>query len=103
MTDLIITRRTLLSAAGAVAGHPEMTAGLTGLVMPARAQSLAATPTMRGRPPTTTAPARRSSNALAAGGFWMTGTGVRRAGDGAPFGRTPHPDLGPHHRGQRAR
>ena len=51
MTTDRITRRTLLAAGGAVAA-----AGVSGLVVPARA----------------------------GGGFWMSGT-VRRAGDGAPL------------------
>lgn len=78
MTSRSYTRRTVLAAGGAVAA-----AGLAGLVVPARAQGLAPTPSMRGG----------SNNYLrdapivdriGGGGFWMSGT-VRRAGDGAPL------------------
>lgn len=78
MTSRSYTRRTVLAAGGAVAA-----ASLAGLVVPARAQGLAPTPSMRSG----------SNNYLrdapivdriGGGGFWMSGT-VRRAGDGAPL------------------
>lgn len=78
MTILHPNRRNVLALTGAAA----LTAG-TGLVVPARANGLAPTRSMRGG----------SNNYLAGapivdriggGGFWMTGT-VRRAGDGAPL------------------
>ncbi|MEQ8586885.1 MAG: hypothetical protein RLO01_11830 [Thalassobaculaceae bacterium] len=78
MTSRSFTRRTLLAVGGAVAAS-----SLSGLVVPARAQGLAPTPSMRGG----------SNNYLrdapivdriGGGGFWMSGT-VRRAGDGAPL------------------
>ena len=77
MTDAILTRRSLLAATGAA-----MATGMMGLVVPARAQGVAPTPSMRGG----------SNNYLPGapvverigGGFWMTGS-VRRAGDGAPL------------------
>ena len=86
MTDFIITRRTLFSAAGAVVATG-VTAGLTtvvtGLVTPAGAQSLAPTPTMRGGA-NNYRPGAPIVERIGSGGFWMTGT-VRRAGDGAPL------------------
>lgn len=55
----------------------------TGLLMPARAQSLAPTPTMRGGA-NNYRPGAPVVERIGGGGFWMTGT-VRRAGDGAPL------------------
>ena len=78
MTSVALNRRRLLAAAGSV-----IATGVSGLLVPARAQGLAPTPSMRGG----------SNNYLrgaaivdriGGGGFWMTGT-VRRAGDGAPL------------------
>ncbi len=76
MTDFIITRRTLLTAAGTV-----VATGMSGL--PARAQGLAATPTMRGGA-NNYRPGAPIVDRIGSGGFWMMGT-VRRAGDGAPL------------------
>ncbi len=73
MTKILHTRRTLLAAAGAVL--------VTG--MPARAQGLAPTPTMRGGA-NNYLPGAPIVDRIGGGGFWMTGT-VRRAGDGAPL------------------
>lgn len=72
------TRRTLL-----VAGGSALATGASGLFVPARAQGLAPTPTMRGGANNylTGAPI---VTRIGGGGFWMTGT-VRRAGDGAPI------------------
>ncbi|MEM7724148.1 MAG: twin-arginine translocation pathway signal [Pseudomonadota bacterium] len=70
------TRRTLLAAAGATA----LTA-TSGLLVPARAQGLAPTPTMRGGS-NNYLPGAPIVDRIGGGGFWMTGT-VRRAGDGA--------------------
>ncbi len=67
------TRRTLLAAAGAVVA--------TGLLLPARAQGLAATPSMRGGA-NNYRPGAPIVDRIGGGGFWMTGT-VRRAGDAA--------------------
>ncbi|CAM3171152.1 twin-arginine translocation pathway signal [Paracoccus nototheniae] len=78
MSDRLTTRRTLLCAAGAVAAT-----GLSGLIVPARAQGLAPTPTMRGGA-NNYRPGAPVVNRIGGGGFWMTGT-VRRAGDGAPL------------------
>ncbi|PWW01985.1 hypothetical protein DFR52_102650 [Hoeflea marina] len=78
MTDLLTTRRTLLAAAGAA-----VATGMTGLIVPARAQGLAATPSMRGGS-NNYRPGAPIVERIGSGGFWMTGT-VRRAGDGAPL------------------
>lgn len=78
MTRHLLTRRTLLSAGGAVA-----VAGVSGLVAPARAQGLAPTPSMRGGS-NNYIPDAPIVDRIGGGGFWMSGT-VRRAGDGAPL------------------
>jgi hypothetical protein len=79
MTALVLNRRNLLAAGGAV-----VAAGVVGrLVLPARADGLAPTETMPGG-----ANNYRKGAAvverIGKGGFWMSGT-VRRAGDGAPL------------------
>lgn len=76
MTLSKLSRRTLLASASAVLA--------TGLVVPARAQGLAPTPTMRGGS-NNYRPGAPIVERIGGGGFWMTGT-VRRAGDGAPLG-----------------
>ena len=78
MTSHPLTRRTLLAAGGAAA-----LTGVSGLLVPARAQGLAPTPTMRGGA-NNYLPGAPIVNRIGGGGFWMTGT-VRRAGDGAPL------------------
>lgn len=78
MKKCLTDRRTLLSAAGAVA-----VSGMSGLLMPAYAGSLAATPSMRGGS-NNYLPGAAIVDRIGGGGFWMTGT-VRRAGDGAPL------------------
>ena len=78
MTTTSKTRRTFLAASGALAAT---TAG--GLLVPARATSLAPTNTMRGGSNNYRAGAPIVER-IGGGGFWMTGT-VRRAGDGAPL------------------
>ncbi|WP_208353250.1 twin-arginine translocation pathway signal [Pseudaestuariivita rosea] len=74
------TRRKLITA-----GAAGIILGASGLLVPARAQGLAPTPTMRGG-----ANNYRSGapivDRIGGGGFWTTGT-VRRAGDGAPLAR----------------
>lgn len=77
-------RRTLL-VAGAVAIGAGLTTGASGLLVPARAQGLAPTPTMRGGA-NNYRPGAPIVERIGRGGFWMTGT-VRRAGDGAPIPR----------------
>lgn len=78
MTDLITTRRTLLAVASAV-----VATGVSGLLVPARAQAIAATPSMRGGA-NNYRPGAPIVDRIGGGGFWMTGS-VRRAGDGAPL------------------
>jgi protocatechuate 3,4-dioxygenase beta subunit len=78
MSDANTTRRNLLLASGAIG-----IAGATGLLGPAQAQGLAATPTMRGGS-NNYRPGAPIVEKIGEGGFWMTGT-VRRAGDGAPL------------------
>lgn len=76
------TRRRFLLAGSATAGAILAT-GASGLMVPARAQSLAPTPTMRGGA-NNYRPGAPIVDRIGGGGFWMTGT-VRRAGDGAPL------------------
>jgi len=73
-----LKRRTLLAATGAVIA----TVG-SGLLVPARAQGVAPTRTMRGGA-NNYRPGAPIVARIGGGGFWMTGT-VRRAGDGAPL------------------
>lgn len=82
MTSAPQTRRSLLLAGAAVAGAT-LAAGATGLFIPARAQGLAPTPTMRGGA-NNYRPGAPVVERIGGGGFWMSGT-VRRAGDGAPL------------------
>ncbi len=78
MTDHLKTRRTLLTAAGAM-----LVTGAAGLRVPARAAGLAPTETMRGGA-NNYRPGAPIVERIGGGGFWMTGT-IRRAGDGAPL------------------
>lgn len=80
MTHQRSTRRTLLVAGTAALGA--MATGASGLLMPASAQGLAPTPTMRGGA-NNYLPGAPIVARIGNGGFWLTGT-VRRAGDGAP-------------------
>ena len=73
------TRRTVLSGLG-LAG---MSLAAPGLVVPARADGLAPTPTMRGGA-NNYRPGAPIVERIGGGGFQMTGT-VRRAGDGVPL------------------
>jgi hypothetical protein len=78
MTTVLLNRRNLLAAGGSV-----LAAGVSSLFVPARAQGLAPTRSMRGGSNNY----RRGApivDRIGGGGFWMTGT-VRRAGDGAPL------------------
>jgi hypothetical protein len=78
MTAIVFNRRNLLAAGGSI-----LATGASGLLLPARAQGLAPTPSMSGG-----ANNYRKGAAvvdrIGKGGFWMSGT-VRRAGDGAPL------------------
>lgn len=78
MTAVLLTRRTLVATAGAT-----LATGLSGLRVPARAQGLAPTPSMRGGA-NNYRPGAPIVERIGGGGFWMSGT-VRRAGDGAPL------------------
>ena len=78
MTSVLFDRRGVLAAGGAA-----LAAGLSGLVVPARANGLAPTPSMRGGA-NNYIPGAPVVERIGGGGFWMTGT-VRRAGDGAPL------------------
>lgn len=82
MTAIPPTRRTVLAAGAAAAGVTLVTAA-SGLWAPARAQTVAPTPTMPGGS-NNYRPGAPVVDRIGGGGFWMTGT-VRRAGDGAPL------------------
>ena len=78
MTSVILNRRALLAAGGSI-----VATGVTPLLWPAHAQSLAPTRSMSGGSNNYLRDAP-IVNRIGGGGFWMTGT-VRRAGDGAPL------------------
>jgi len=78
MTKVLLSRRSLLAASGGV-----LTTGISGLLVPARAEGLAPTPSMRGGA-NNYLPGAAVVDRIGGGGFWMSGT-VRRAGDGAPL------------------
>ncbi|WP_137043996.1 Twin-arginine translocation pathway signal [Pseudolabrys sp. FHR47] len=78
MTSIVFSRRNLLAAGGSV-----LAAGVSGLLLPARAQGVAPTLSMPGGANNY----RKGApivNRIGKGGFVMSGT-VRRAGDGAPL------------------
>ena len=79
MTSHLLTRRALLATTGAAVA---VTGGL-GLLVPARANGLAPTPSMRGGANNYLRDAPIVDR-IGGGGFWMSGT-VRRAGDGVPL------------------
>lgn len=78
MTAGLFNRRSLLAAGGSIAA-----AGAASLLMPAYAQGLAPTGSMRGGS-NNYHPGAPVVDRIGGGGFWMSGT-VRRAGDGAPL------------------
>lgn len=78
MTALLKTRRKLITGAAAT-----VVTGMASLALPARAQGIEPTPTMRGGA-NNYLPGAPVVDRIGGGGFWMTGT-VRRAGDGAPL------------------
>ena len=78
MTTVVLNRRNLLAAGGAV-----LATGVSGLLLPARAEGLAPTPSMPGGANNYHKGAP-TVDRIGKGGFWMSGT-VRRAGDGAPL------------------
>ncbi len=77
MTNVLVSRRKLLTA-GVV-----MTTGLSGSVIPALAQSVAPTKSMRGGS-NNYRPDAPIVDRIGGGGFWMNGT-VRSAVDGSPL------------------
>ena len=74
----VLSRRNLLAAGGSV-----VALGVSGLLLPARAQGFAPTASMSGGANNYQKGAPIVGR-IGKGGFWMTGT-VRRAGDGAPL------------------
>lgn len=78
MSILNATRRSVISSGGAA-----LLVGASGLTVPARAQTVAPTPTMRGGA-NNYRPGAPLVERIGGGGFWTTGT-VLRAGDGAPL------------------
>lgn len=82
MTEPSSSRRDILSGGVALAGATFITTA-SGLLVPAQAQGLAPTQTMRGGANNYRAGAPVVSR-IGGGGFLMSGT-VRRAGDGAPL------------------
>ena len=78
MASFVLNRRRLLAVGGAVAA-----AQVSALLLPAQAQGLAPTPSMRGGANNYLKGAPVVDR-IGRGGFWMSGT-VRRAGDGAPL------------------
>jgi protocatechuate 3,4-dioxygenase beta subunit len=78
MPTVQFDRRRLLAAGGAL-----LATGVSGLLVPARANGLAPTPTMPGGA-NNYRPGAPVVQRIGGGGFWMSGT-VRRAGDGAPI------------------
>ena len=73
-----LTRRSLLGAGAAI-----VATGVSGLIVPASAQDLSPTLSMRGGS-NNYRPGAPIVDRIGGGGFWMMGT-VRRAGDGAPL------------------
>ena len=78
MSTFAPDRRYLLAAGGSV-----LAAGVSGLLLPARAAGVAPTPSMAGGSNNYRKGASIVQR-IGKGGFWMSGT-VRRAGDGAPL------------------
>jgi hypothetical protein len=78
MTYNPLNRRSLLVSGAALA-----VSTTSGMLLPAQAQSLEPTPSMRGGSNNFLADAPLVER-IGNGGFWMTGT-VRRAGDGVPL------------------
>ncbi len=78
MTAVLLNRRALLAAGGSV-----LATGVTTLLVPARANGIVPTRSMRGGS-NNYLPGAPIVKRIGGGGFWMSGT-VRRAGDGAPL------------------
>jgi hypothetical protein len=80
MTTVVLDRRYLLAAGGAV-----LATGVSGLLLPAHGQGIAPTPSMAGGSNNYRKGAAIVDR-IGKGGFWMSGS-VRRAGDGAPLAK----------------
>jgi hypothetical protein len=78
MANVMLNRRGLLAAGGAI-----VALGVSSLRLPASAQGLAPTPSMRGGS-NNYRPGAPIVQRIGGGGFWMSGT-VSRAGNGAPL------------------
>ena len=78
MTTIVFSRRNLLASGGSI-----LATGVSGLLLPARAQGLPPTASMSGGSNNYRKGAAIVDR-IGKGGFWMSGT-VRRAGDGAPL------------------
>jgi protocatechuate 3,4-dioxygenase beta subunit len=78
MNLVLVNRRNFLAGGGSV-----LATGISGLLLPARAQGVAPTTSMSGGSNNYLKGAS-VVNRIGQGGFWMSGT-VRRAGDGAPL------------------
>ena len=78
MPSVALDRRTLIAGSGAV-----LAGGVSALLLPARAEGVAATPSMSGGSNNYIKGAPIVER-IGKGGFWMSGT-VRRAGDGTPL------------------
>jgi hypothetical protein len=78
MTILVLSRRNLLAAGGTI-----LASGVSGLLLPARAEGVAPTESMWGGANNYQKGAKIVDR-IGKGGFWMSGT-VRRAGDGTPL------------------
>ena len=78
MTIAPLNRRSLLAAGGSL-----VAAGVSSLLVPARAEGLVPTRSMLGGS-NNYRPGAPIVERIGGGGFWMTGT-VRRAGDGSPL------------------
>ena len=79
MTSVVLNRRNLLVAGGGAV----LAFGVSGGLLPARAEGLAPTASMSGGANNYLKGAP-TVDRIGKGGFWMSGTG-RRAGDGAPL------------------
>ncbi len=75
---ILLNRRGVLAAGGAI-----VALAASGLRLPAGAQGIAPTPSMRGGS-NNYLPGAPIVERIGGGGFWMSGT-VRRAGDGSPL------------------
>src|SRR5437588_10452353 len=83
MTTVALNRRNILAAGGSALATGVLATGVSGLLLPARADGLAPTDSMSGGANNY----RKGApivDRIGKGGFWMSGT-VRRAGDGAPL------------------